>query len=210
MQKIVLAMSQSSSPKLRQAADAAAKRRLEEAAEQLREDFEASEITKELDGGTGSANRSRTLRGGDASENLFSFIGFDEGDKPTEEIRKRLDPKHEEGPHVRFIGKDTTKSSVRFQYKAGINEDAIWRATPLPWAQEMSWAQKIEGKIQGFGSFIARWGAGHSGGGIQAKERGGAGPGLQILRKADYQRPEEGYLQTMFARFLTRLKIGRK
>lgn len=206
MSKIVMRMNESSSPKLRQAADAAANERLKVAAAELQADFEASEVTKEIDGGIGSPNRSYTLRGGDASENLFSFIGFDAGDTPTDEIRKRLDPSHKEGPYVEYVGKEAIKTGVRFQHKAGINEEAIWAATPLPWAPQMSWARKIEGKIQGFGSFLARWGSGRSGGGIQAKEGGGKGPGLQQLRTADYQPPQGGYLQTMFTRFLKRMK----
>lgn len=199
-------MAESPSLKFRQAADEVVERRMNEAVNELKQDFESNLVTIELDRGVGSPNISETLRGGDASENLFSFIGFDENEKPTDEIRKRLDPSHKDGPYMRYVGKDATATGVRFQYKVGINEEAIWDATPLPWAGEMSWARKIEGKIQGFGSFIARWGSGHSGGGIQAKEKGGAGPGLQKLRTADYQSPHGGYLQTMFARFFARLK----
>lgn len=203
MQKVVVAMSES--PDLRRIAEQAAKERFDIAVAELKDDFENSEVTKELDRGVGSPNISHTLRGADASENLFSFIGFDAGDTPTEEIRKRLDPSHDEGPYFQYVGKEARVKSARFQFKAGIQEDKIWDATPMPRAPGLSWAQKIEGKIPGFASFLARFGAGSSGGGIQATRGGIKGAPPQILRVADYQRPDGGYLQTMFRRFLNRL-----
>lgn len=209
MHKIALAMANSNSPILRQAAEAAAKRRLNEAAAELKNDFESSDVTKEIDRGVGSPNISRTLRGGDATENLFSFIGFTEGETPTEEIRKRLEPGHPDGPYVQYVGKEATSKGVRVQFKAGIDEEAIWDATELPWAPGMSWARKIEGKIQGFASFLDISGMGRSGGGIQATVGGRKGAPPQILRNADYVRPEGGYLQTMFKRFYRRLRGDR-
>lgn len=209
MQKVVVQVAQSTAPEIRRIADAAAERRVREAAEQLQAEFEASKVTQEIDRGVDSPNISYTLRGGDPTENLFSFIGFTDGEKPTEPIRELIDPDSPGGPYRKFVGKDTTRTSVRFQYKAGLNEDAIWEETPLPWAPQMSWARKIEEGIQGFASFLDRRGAGHSEGGIMAKERGGQGPGLQILRDASYVPPEDGYLQTMFKRFYARLRKGK-
>lgn len=173
------------------------------AVEELKNDFDKSEVTQELDRGVGSPNISETLRGGDATENLYSFIGFD-GSAETDEIRDMLDPSDPNGPKLRLRGKEKRRASIRYQFLVDTpNEEAIWQATPMPWAEDMSWAKKIEEGIQGFGSFIAKE-AGRSGGGIQAKVKGTDQPAP--LRDASYVPPADGYIQTMFRKFLARIK----
>lgn len=49
--------------------------------------FESDKVTQEIDGGIESSNISRTLRGAGPTENLYAFIGFEYGDKPTQPIR---------------------------------------------------------------------------------------------------------------------------
>ncbi len=173
-----------------------------EAVADLKDDFEQSDVTQELDRGIGSPNISHTLRGADAPENLYSFIGFTAGDKPTDEIRDRLEPTHSDGPKLRLRGKDKRSTAIRYQFVVDApKEEKIWKATPLPWAPDMSWAKKIETGIAGFASFLPRFmgDPSRSGGGIQAKKKDGS---LQVLRNADFTPPEDGYLIGMFKRFL--------
>lgn len=181
-----------------------ATKRFDVAVDELKDGFEHSLVTEEIDRGVGSPNISHTLRGGDASENLFSFIGFDASDEPTKEIRDRLEPGNEDGPKLRLRGKELRGTAIRYQFVVDPpNAEEIYRATPIPWADSLSWAEKIESDIPGFASFLARPGAGNSEGGIQAKKADGT---PQILRDASYTPPTEGYLQTLFRKFVESLR----
>ena len=166
----------------------------------LKKEFEESEITQEIDGGIASKNLSGTLKGGEAPENLFSFIGFEEGVQPTEEIRKRLDPEHKDGPKLKYSGKVKSDS---LQYKFTISapdKKAIFSATPLPWATGMSWAQKIERSIPGFTKFLPKFMTSknsRSGGGVQVKSD---------LRGARFSPPKDGYITGMITNFTERVK----
>jgi len=182
------------------AAESRAKTVFEDAVLGLQKEFEDSKITQEIDGGIASKNISETLRGGEAPENLFSFIGFDEGTYPTDEIRKRLDPDHKDGPKFKYSGK---LKSDDLQYKFTISapdKNAIYSATPLPWAEGMSWAQKIERSIPGFTKFLPKFMTSknsRSGGGIQVKSD---------LRGARFIPPKDKYLSGMISNFINRIK----
>lgn len=194
---------------LRKIATARAEERFDKAVEGLKADFEEHPVTQELDRGIGSPNLSETLRGGDAPENLYSFIGFPAGSNPTDEVRDRLDPEHPDGPKMRYRGKEQRGTTIRYQFIAQEpDREAIWKNTPLPWAPGMSWAQKIEGVIPGFNAFIDRFmgDPSRSGGGVQAKNPDGS---IREIRQGSYSRPAGGYLQTMFRRFLRRVSGGK-
>lgn len=207
MDKIVKRIYESpSAAGLEKLATKEATRQFDDAVAELKAEFEGSDVTQELDRGIGSPNISHTLRGGDAPENLYSFIGFAAGDKPTDEIRDRLEPTHSDGPKMRLRGKERRSTAIRYQFVVDApKEEKIWKATPIPWAPDMSWAKKIETGIAGFASFLPRFmGApSESHGGIQAKRKDGS---LQVLRNADYTPPEGGYLTGMFQRFLARFR----
>lgn len=170
----------------------------------LQKDFEENSITQEIDGGIASKNISGTLKGGEAPENLFSFIGFEEGSMPTEEIRKRLDPEHKDGPKLKYAGK---VKNDRLEYKFTISapdKKAIFSATPLPWATGMSWAQKIERSIPGFAKFLPKFMTSknsRSGGGVQVKSD---------LRGARFSPPKDGYITKIIANFTDRIKSYNK
>lgn len=194
---------------LEKAATKEAKVVFDDAVQALKDDFENSEVTQEIDRGIGSPNISNTLRGGDAPESLYGFIGFHDGDNPTKAIRDRLDPTHPDGPKIRLRGREQRRVSIRYQFVVDApKEDKIWKATPLPWAKQLSWAKKIEEGIQGFASFLPRFMGepSRSGGGIQATIGGKVGGEPQKLRNTSYVPPTDGYLQTMFRRFLDRIK----
>jgi hypothetical protein len=184
---------------LQKAAQDRAEQVFENAVEEMKKEFEEHKVTKEIDGGIESNNVSGTLRGGDRPENLYSFIGFEAGSTPTDEIRRRLDSQHEDGPKIEYAGKLGQNSLIyKFRVKAP-NKEAIHEATPMPWAEGMSWAQKIERGIPGFSRFLARFmgDPSRSGGGIQVD---------RDIRSAKYSPPSEGYLTTIFNNFMTRIK----
>ena len=176
------------------------------AVEQLKEEFENHKVTEEIRGGIGSSNISDTLNAdfredyekGDSPPNLTGFIGFDEGSDPLEPIVKRLDPTHPDGPKLVYKSKDSDSLTFRFEVRAP-SEQAIYKATPLPWAPGLSWAQRIEQGIPGIGYFlntILRKGS-HSGGGIQIENK---------LRKGTFR--AKSYLTGLFKDFLNNVRKG--
>lgn len=210
MSKIVqeIANTPSAERVTRAAAEKVAQERFDTAVQELKDDFDSHPVTQEIEGGLRASNKiSETLKGRDPTENLFAFIGFTAGEKPTKEIRERLDPSHTDGPKLIYRGKEATRNSIRYQFKASTpNEKALWDATPLPRAPGLSWAQKIETGIQGFQSFLAHSGKGFSGGGIQAKEGFSKDGAPKKVREKEYVPPHGGYIQTMFQKFLERMK----
>ena len=147
----------------------------EPAVGQMMEEFESHEVTREIDAGINAQNISETLSGDfkdDKQKNLFSFIGFESGDSPTDPIRERLDPSHPNGPKLVYKGMDKNKMQIRFEVRAP-NEGSIYDSTPLPWATGLSWAKRIEVGIAGLGKFLNRKGLkqSRSGGGIQVENQ---------------------------------------
>lgn len=135
----------------------------------MQEAFEKHSVTREIEGGAEERNISKTLRGGDATENLHSFIGFSQGDQPVQVIRDALDPNNEKGPKMKYI-RGSQIDNLSFQFKITEPDiEGIYKETPIPWAPGLSWAKRIEQGIAGAKSFLAKSGYGRSEGGIQVK-----------------------------------------
>jgi hypothetical protein len=168
----------------------------------MKKEFEEDKVTQEIDGGVAASNISNTLGGGTAPDNLFSFIGFKEGDNPTEVIRRSLEPSSPDGPKLGPL--DKIPDNVP-HYRAIIsapNLDKIYAKTPLPWgeAEGMSWAEKIETHIPGYAKFLARFtksDVSRSGGGVQVKAD---------LHPDTFTPPANGYLTRIFKNFVKTVK----
>ena len=110
---------------------------------QLIQEFLNHPITQEIKAGPNASNTSGTLNG---KGNLFSFIGFYEGDDPIQDILNIL-----ESIEVRFI-KDIPSGN---QFIINFPEpNEIFAATPMPWASGRSWAKGIESGISGLGYYL--------------------------------------------------------
>lgn len=194
---------QSTSNKLDKALKARADLLLENATIAMQRDFEEHPVTREIDGGIGSANISNTLGGGSAPKNLFSFIGFDGGSDPLNPIRKRLYSDKQGGITMVKIGQDTRGTSIRYQFKVSAPFEQIYKETPIPWAKGLSWAEKIETDIPGFSKFLPAYGLknSRSGGGVQLEND---------VRSESFTPPEGGYLKGIFEKFVERIKGGFK
>lgn len=148
------------------------------AVEKLKDDFENHIITKELDDAAADVSiegQSGMVSGGDSTEgkNLYAFIGFEEGEIPTDNIREFLDPSDKNGPSYKYIrGSNNKNLSFEFEVKSP-NLDAIYEATPMPWAPGLSWAKRIQEGIPGLSKFLNRTGliGSRSGGGIQVENK---------------------------------------
>lgn len=176
----------------------------------LKADFEDSLVTQEIAGGLDSSNISNTLEGnfkedGDENSkpNLWSFIGFDSAENSPGEvlgqIRARLDPRHPDGPKLRYVNREKNKMVYRYEIIAP-NIKAIENATPIPWLDGISWARRIEQGISGINQFlnVKDRPSSLSGGGIQVKTN---------IRSGRYK--PTPYLSRMFNNFLRRA-VGRK
>ena len=124
-------------------------------------EFNTHAITREIEGGAGARNISGTLGG---AGNLFSFIGFDEGDKPVPPVRQIL----ERSTHLVSITQ--SPNSLDFEVVIQIpDKEALFDASPIPWAAARSWVAGIERGLPGLGQFLVQRGSGRSQGGVQIK-----------------------------------------
>jgi hypothetical protein len=117
-------------------------------------------VTKEILAGASSGNQSGTLSG---YGNLFTFIGFNKGDNPIQPIIQLLNQTNYH--FTKFDNKGSFTVNIEIP-----SADQIFRATPLPWAPGMSWAQRIEVGMPGFGQYMNKTSnTSRSGLGIQTK-----------------------------------------
>jgi len=131
-------------------------KKIEEMKKDMIRSFLGLGVTREILGGKNASNTSGTLGG---YGNLFSFIGFPEGSSPVDPIVELL-----QQTNYRLTGltpRGTMKLIITLPSPA-----QIFRATPLPWAPGISWAQRIEVGLSGLGMYLDKSG-GRSGGGIQ-------------------------------------------
>ena len=123
-------------------------------------EFDSHPVTKEIEGGPNTTNRSGTLGG---TGNLFSFIGFNKGDRPTKAVRRILEAS------TRLKGlKENPDGSLGFEVIIEIpTKSEIKDSSPIPWAAARSWVIGIEQGLSGLGQFLVKPGAGRSGGGLE-------------------------------------------
>ena len=140
-------------------------------------EFNNHVVTQELDAGADGKNISDTLPGTKEDANLFSFIGFSRGDKPTDKIRQILNSE------ITLSQKPTSRQNEKgFLFKFSVNIPTlkeIESQTPLPWETGRSWIKGIERGISGLGYFLSGIfnspEPSLSGGGIQSKFKVRAG-----------------------------------
>jgi hypothetical protein len=137
----------------------------------LLNDFDRHPVTLELKGGAKASNISRSLPGGYG--NLFSFIGFGEGESPTEIVRDALETVKITGSGRRGSSGDRAFYSFRVKYPT---LEQLKTVTSMPWETGLSWLARIEKGISGFGYYMnTTWFPGRSGEGFQADNKIRAG-----------------------------------
>ena len=140
--------------------------KIQERQKELSKQFKIHPITIELDAGPRASNTSGTLNG---YGNLFSFIGFSAGDKPTEVISQIFNAK------IKF---KVRRRNNKGQYIVTFfipSTDEIYNLTPIPWMTGKSWARSIEeGGLTNLGQYLfssTGFGQSRAGTGIQVKSR---------------------------------------
>jgi hypothetical protein len=156
------------------------------------ESFENHEVTKEIEAGELASNSSGTLGG---YGNLFSFIGFDGSDKPTEIVKNLI-------RKIRLINKSYKKAvanGVMISFSVNVPSiSSFENSTPIPWASGRSWLLGIERGISGLGYFVSKLGLGRSGGGVQSDSK---------IRTASYS--STSYFSRMYNDFIKKIKNTR-
>lgn len=128
--------------------------------QEMLEEFLAHPVSIEIEGGPDAENSSGTL---DGYGNLFSFIGFNEGDSPLEPIVELLQSTRIE------LDRET---DTGFLMKIFVpSKEDVFSVTPMPWASGRSWAEGIERGISGFGRYLNTdsVNSSRSGGGIEVQ-----------------------------------------
>lgn len=132
---------------------------------ELIQEFKNHPVTIEIEGGPDAKNISGTLGG---RGNLFSFIGFNEGDKPTRVIYSKLESIALGNTIIMKNG--NSRTTVMYP-----TADDIFDVTPMPWAEGRSWARGIETGISGLGLYLNKKDTGRSSAGIQRKSKAQTG-----------------------------------
>lgn len=122
---------------------------VEKSKQEMINEFEDHVVTKEIEAGPEASNISNTLAG---QGNLFSYIGFNENDNPTENVRGILNSsvRVENKPTITVAGKNL---KVNFPV-VGPSFNDIESATPMPFEGGRSWVRGIEKGISGFSYYI--------------------------------------------------------
>lgn len=132
--------------------------------EEMLEEFTNHPVTQEIDMGPKLGWNSPFLGG---SGDLFSFIGFNRDDNPTEPIKKMI-------KGLRFYTVFSKGLEHKFEIRFFPTMDDISQATPMPWAEGRSWVKGIESGISGLGSYLnIEHPVSRSSAGIQAKNKDG-------------------------------------
>ena len=139
--------------------------KIERRRKELGKKFEKHPITVELSAGPRAFNTSGTLGG---YGNLFSFIGFSAGDRPTDVISKIFNEK------IRFkVKRMDEKGRYRVTFFIPDVEE-IYNLTPIPWLTGKSWVKGVETGLSNLGQYVysaSGFGSSRSGTGIQAKNK---------------------------------------
>jgi hypothetical protein len=147
--------------------------------------FEIKEhpVSKEISDGVNASNISNTLNG---EGNLYTFIGFDDGDEPIEDLIDAI----EKNTRIKQIS--SKDGAFNFQvYSPSLDE--LTSYTPMPFEGGNSWVKGIEKGISGFSNYLygLLFSNSRSGGGIQSKNK---------VRRASY-RPTK-YFSILYKSFI--------
>ena len=119
-------------------------KKIEKLKKEMIADFLRLPVTREILAGSTSSNTSGTLGG---YGNLFTFIGFNEGDRPINPIVQLLSQTNYRV--TRFNQNGSAKLIIDMP-----SRQDIFAVTPLPWASGISWSERIEKGISGLGMYL--------------------------------------------------------
>lgn len=132
--------------RLKNRMDKEAQDKFNQAKVKLLQDFDSHPVTQEIKEGPTGSNLSKTLGG---YGNLFSFIGFNEGQDPTTIVREFLSS---------FIKlkKTSTKGSLNVNYSVTMPTMKDFGFAVMPWEGGKSWVEGVEIGISGFNYYMSK------------------------------------------------------
>lgn len=150
------------------------KKEFDKAKEQMLNEFDDNEVTRELEAGPDATSSFvDTGHGG----NLYSLIGFTEGEKPTEELRDILDSSIK--LNLSQIKRNVKQNTIEFRVPVvipaiGEINDKVAKRVNLAWTSR-PFTDLIEKGITGFNKYLFRKegfkdGTSESGTAIEAKK----------------------------------------
>jgi hypothetical protein len=155
-------------------------------------EFQRHPVTQEIEAGNLADNVSRTLVG---YGNLFTFIGFQIGDRPTDailELFKSIKIAHN-------LSNDTLFLKIFYP-----TPEDVWAITPMPWQSGRSWAKGIESGISGLNYYLLS---------SEFSESSRSGKGLQSenkVRSMMKYTPTQ-YITTLLKKYKTKFSsLGKK
>jgi ribosomal protein L22 len=153
------------SKKFREAARKIANDKIKKAKEIMLKEFDSHPITRELDAGPDGANMSNTL---DGYGNLFSFMGFSSGSKPTIEVRQFLEMsiRLKRGTNAR------NANSISREFLISMPTIEDFNFASMPWESGNSWVKSVERGMSSFSYYMHK-----------AHQASRAGVGIQIDNK---------------------------
>ena len=113
--------------------------------QKLLDDFENSDITKEIDAGPNASNSSNTLGG---YGNLFTFIGFESGSDPISPLRSLL----AKSIQIKTIRKKRDVLAFTLNFSVPTIEE-IKAVAPMPWSTD-NWVEAVEKGLSGLGQYM--------------------------------------------------------
>ena len=127
-------------------------------------------VSIELNNGPSASNISNTL---DGKGNLYSFIGFDAGDQPVQDVVDAIDK------NTRIQSKNSKDGFFNFEVLTPSLEE-LGSYTPMPFEGGNSWLKGIEKGISGFSNYVygLLFPTSRSGRGIQSENQ---------IRRASYK-----------------------
>lgn len=165
----------------------AASKILEEKKQEYLNSIADHPVSQELSAGSDGPNVSSTLNG---DGNLYSFIGFENGAKPIEDLLYLI----ERNTRIKQI--ELKEDIFKFQvYTPSLDE--LRSQTPMPFENGNSWLKGIEKGISGFSNYLygLLFENSRSGGGIQSKNK---------IRRTTYKPVK--YFTDLYNKFLKSFK----
>jgi hypothetical protein len=150
-----------SSPKVAAKALAIVEKRADSAKKEFLKALEDHPISQEIAAGNDSYNISDTLGG---YGNLFTFLGFNEGEEPIADLIRFLDD------NIKVL-RAVKRRGDKFEFTVSMpSVDAINSRTKLEWIDGRGWAMMVEEGISGlpFYLFLLNRKSGRSGRGVQS------------------------------------------
>lgn len=145
------------------------------AKQEFLKEFDEHPVTKSIEAGTQDPTVNYPAAGLE-NGNLFSFLGFEAGDSPIDNIRPILESETKLVKSSKNIVGNGPQAKVRINYSVRTPRRELAERSKLFWDSGLNFLYSIENGISGLSYFLSKKLRGRSGGGVQSPNpvRGGS------------------------------------